>query len=73
MLQFLAAQPGWAGQIIPIRVQAGKGQATIEWVFDLELITAFIPMLANMQRLVDVGDEMYQPGKRVRNLIGWGG
>jgi hypothetical protein len=70
VFQPLAAQPGRAGQVVPVQVQAGEGQALVERVFDLDLIAAFVAMPADMQRLVDVADQMQQPGQGIGDLFG---
>ena len=51
-------------------MQAGKGQALVERILDLDLVAPFIAMPADMQRLVDVGNQVEQPGQGVADLLG---
>ena len=48
LFQPRAAQPRRSGQVVPVKMKAGKGQAPVERVFDLDRIAAFVVMMADM-------------------------
>ena len=60
-VQPLAAQPGRAGQVVPVKMQAGNWQALLERVLDFNLRAAVVIIVTDMQRLMDIGDQMQQP------------
>ncbi len=41
----------------------------VEWVFDFKFVAASVAVAADMQRLVNIGDEVEQPGQGVGNLL----
>jgi len=55
LCQWLAAEPGRPGQIVPVGVQAGKRQALAERVFDFNRVAALIFVFSGMQWLVNIG------------------
>ena len=59
VFQPFAAQPGRAGQVVPIKMQAGERQALVERVFDLDRGSALVIGATGVQRLVDIGDQMH--------------
>ena len=50
-------------------MQAGKGEALVERVFDLDCGSTLVIGPTGVQRLVDVGDEMHEPGEGIGNLV----
>jgi len=50
-------------------MQVGKGLALVERVLDLELVAAFVTMPPDMKRLMDVADQMQQPGQGISCLL----
>ena len=63
--QTRAAQPGRPGQVIPVSMQAGERQTFVEWIFYFEPRRPVVFGMADVQRLVQVGHQMQQPGQGI--------
>ncbi|MPM79681.1 hypothetical protein SDC9_126720 [bioreactor metagenome] len=70
VVQPFGTQPRRTGQIVPIEMQAAERQPLVMGILDLDQIAAFVAMAADMQGLVDVGNQMQQPGQGVGHLLG---
>ncbi len=69
LLQSLAAQPDWRGQVIPPAVQIGLRHFGKNRIFDYRQVAAFVVLAGNVQGLVRVANEMKHPRQRINFFL----